>query len=159
MAKNNEPRVLVAEIRNTMAIVIDLYEKHKMFQAEELQNLGEKPITASYLADLLDTFYTCLETAFLRISHFFENELDKDRWHQDLLEKMRIEVPGLRVAVLSESSYQRLLELLRFRHFRRYYFEMKYDWDKLEYLQKKLLELEASIKKDFKHFLDFLNAL
>ena len=35
----------------------------------------------------LTNYYTCLETIFLRISKFFENNLDKDQWHQSLLEK------------------------------------------------------------------------
>ncbi len=159
MVTNSEPQILSSEIRNTLAIISDLYSKHRRFQAEEFQSLGRKPITASYLADLLDSFYTCLETTFLRISHFFENKIDKDRWHQDLLDKMRIEIPDIRVAIISGPSYQRLKELLRFRHFRRYYFEMEYDWDKLEFLQKKLLELEALLKQDLERFLEFLKEL
>ncbi len=32
---------------------------------------------------------------FLRISQFFENNLDTEKWHRDLLHKMRIEIVDL----------------------------------------------------------------
>lgn len=43
-------------------------------------------------------YYTCLETIFLRISQFFENDLPSHRWHQALLERMAMEVPEIRPA-------------------------------------------------------------
>ncbi len=159
MAENSEYKVLSGEIQNTLNIIEMLYEKYRRFLAQELKTLGKKPITAAYLADILDSFYTCLETLFLRISHYFENQLEKERWHQDLLDKMIIEIPDIRIAAISSESFGSLKELLRFRHFRRYYFEMEYDWDKLEYLQKKFVELETSVKQDLKCFYDFLKAL
>jgi Uri superfamily endonuclease len=77
---------------------------------------------ALIVAGLLDNYYTCLETVFLRISHFFENELSSDHWHSDLLEKMTIRIEGVRIPAVSESNQGNLIELLKFRHFRRYYF-------------------------------------
>ena len=159
MAGNRELEVLSGEITNTLNIIGMLYDKYKKFLIEELKSLGEKPITAAYLADILNSFYTCLETLFLRISNYFENQLENERWHQDLLDKMTIEIPDIRIAAISSESFGKLKELLRFRHFRRYYFEMEYDWDKLVYLQKKFIELERPIKRDLECFHDFLKAL
>ena len=159
MAGNSELEVLSGEITNTLNIIRVLYDKYKRFLAEEMKSLGKNPITAAYLADILNSFYTCLETLFLRISNYFENQLENERWHQDLLDKMTIEIPDIRIAAISSESFGKLKELLRFRHFRRYYFEMEYDWDKLEYLQKKFVELERPIKRDLKCFHDFLKAL
>jgi hypothetical protein len=159
MAVNSEHEVLSGEIANTLNIIGMLYDKYKRFLAEELKSLGKNPITAAYHADILNSFYTCLETLFLRISHYFENQLENERWHQDLLDKMTIEIPDIRIAAISSESFGKLKELLRFRHFRRYYFEMEYDWDKLDYLQKKFVELERPIKRDLECFHDFLKAL
>ena len=159
MAGNRELEVLSGEITNTLNIIGMLYDKYKKFLIEELKSLGEKPITAAYLADILNSFYTYLETLFLRISNYFENQLENERWHQDLLDKMTIEIPDIRIAAISSESFGKLKELLRFRHFRRYYFEMEYDWDKLVYLQKKFIELERPIKRDLECFHDFLKAL
>ena len=47
------------------------------------------------------TTYTALETLFLRVSQFFENRLAPDRWHSDLLEKMTLEVPGIRQPLIA----------------------------------------------------------
>jgi len=159
MARSEELSILTSVAKDTRALIAGLYAKLDAFQAHELAQLGRVPITASYLADLIDSIYTCLETLFLRISRFFENELESDRWHQDLLDKMRIEISGVRKAVLSDATYRRLREILRFRHFRRYYFEMDYDWDKLDFLSRKLTELRSLIATDLDKFLEFLSQL
>ncbi len=39
-----------------------------------------------------------------------------ERWHRDLLEQMGREIPGVRPAVLSAESVERLDEFLAFRH-------------------------------------------
>jgi hypothetical protein len=159
MAKSEGLSILASVAKDTKGLGADLYDKLDAFEANEPAQLGRAPITASYLADLIDSIYTCLEILFLRISRFFENELETDRRHQDLLDKMRIEVSGVRAAVLSDATFGRLGEMLRFRHFRRYYFEMDYDWDKLDFLLKKLQELRSLITGDLDGFLEFLSRL
>ena len=83
---------------------------------------------------MVENTYTALETSFLRISQFFENSLIASHWHTDLLDKMRIHIPGIRERVLSDEAHALLLELLTFRHFRRYYFDVELDWQKLDFL-------------------------
>jgi hypothetical protein len=48
------------------------------------------------LAEIIANYYTCLETIFLRVSQHFENNLAAERRHQDLLEKMTIDIDGVR---------------------------------------------------------------
>ena len=105
---------------------------------EEIVQLGKTPRSALIIAGLLENYYTCLETIFLRISQHFENRLDPARWQNDLLQKMTLEIEGVRVAALSEAAFSPLFELLKFRHFKRYYFELEYDWDRLDYLVAKV---------------------
>ena len=50
---------------------------------------------------------------------------------------MTLEIPEIRNAVISEQTFHILQEFLRFRYFKRYYVEFEYDWDKLEFLEKK----------------------
>jgi hypothetical protein len=125
------------------------------------KRLPEKPGTdeAMIIAQSLSNYYTCLETLFLRISQFFENNLEKDRWHQSLLDRMIIEVPDYRPAVISEKTHHRLVEILKFRHFTRYYFELDYDWDKLRYLTGKFHEVRTEIIKEITEFDVFLSRL
>ncbi len=47
---------------------------------------------------------------------------------------MLLEKKGVRPRVLSDESHRLLTELMRFRHFKRYYLELDYDWEKLQYL-------------------------
>jgi hypothetical protein len=47
---------------------------------------------------------------------------------------------------------------MRFRHFRRYYFELEYDWDKLDYLQKKFTALRGRIPAELGQFKAFLRS-
>ena len=86
------------------------------------------------VAQILDNTYTAVETALLRIAQSFDNSLSHERWHSDLLDKMVLPNAGIRPRVLSDESHRLLTELMRFRHFKRYYLELDYDWAKLRYL-------------------------
>jgi len=52
----------------------------------------------------------------LHLSQFFENTLEPDRWHTDLLEKMTLHIEGVRLPAVSQANYPNLLELPKFRH-------------------------------------------
>ncbi|MFI5367523.1 MAG: hypothetical protein ACHQ1F_00785 [Spirochaetia bacterium] len=86
------------------------------------------------IAQILENTYTAIETALLRISQGFDNNLSPGRWHADLLDKMILEKKGVRPRVLSDETHRLLTELMRFRHFKRYYLELDYDWEKLRFL-------------------------
>ena len=72
---------------------------------------------------------------------------------------MTIQIEGIRIPVVSESNHGNLLELLKFRHFRRYYFETEYDWDRLDFLVKKLTQAHPIVTEDLNRFLSFLRSL
>ena len=114
---------------------------------------------SALLADLIVDYYTCLETAFVRVSKFFENSLDDTKWHKNLLDNMRIRIPNLREALLSDESYALLDELRRFRHFKRYYFERRYNRERMEFLETQLRASIPLIHSDFNRFLSFLHSL
>ncbi len=48
------------------------------------------------------------------------------------------------------------LELMKFRQFKRYYFEFDYDWDKLEFLEKKYNDVRYFLNMDLDEFEAFL---
>jgi hypothetical protein len=72
---------------------------------------------------------------------------------------MRIKIDGVRAPAASEACYPALLELLKFRHFRRYYFEPEYDWDRIDFLLKKLDQAHPVALADLGRFVEFLVAL
>ena len=126
---------------------------------DEITRLGKTPVSALIIAGLLENYYTCLETIFLRISQHFENRLGSDRWQRDLLQKMTLEIKGVRVAAVSEAAFPPLLQLLQFRHFKRNYFELEYDWDRLDFLVGKLRQAHPLVTRDLQRFGRFMSAL
>jgi len=125
----------------------------------DLPLLGRTGNAAVLLAGLIENYYTCLETAFQKISQHFENHLEPARWHADLLSKMTLKIEGVRVPAISESNYGSLLELQKFRHFRRYYYELEYDWDRLDFILKKLEAAHPVALADLERFVGFLRSL
>jgi hypothetical protein len=154
----NETQVLIEEIRklrSALAKIESFYDR--TLASDDFAERSQE--CAIVIADLLAKYYTCLETLFLRVSQFFENNLYRRRWHADLLDKMTLEIPGLRNAVVADSTKANLLELLKFRHFTRYYFDIAYDWDRLLFLTKKMDDLRSPLADDLDQFLLFLNQL
>ena len=150
-----ELTALVAQHRRRLETVRDTLENAL---TDEVAQLGRTGVSALIIAGLLENYYTCLETIYLRISQHFENDLGSDRWHQDLLQKMTLEIEGVRVAAVSEEAFSPLAELLRFRHFKRYYFELEYDWDKLDLLVRKLRQAHPLVMRDLERFRRFMSA-
>jgi hypothetical protein len=72
---------------------------------------------------------------------------------------MRIEVPGVRRAVLSRETYHLLDELRRFRRFKRYYYEFDYDWRRLDYLRSVYDQVRPLIGADLQGYVDFILVL
>ena len=159
MKENELIAALVEEIRRSRIMLGKIDSFYQEFKDNDLTLLGKKRASAIVMAEIMVDFYTCLETLFLRISQFFENILEKDKWHSDLLHKMILEIEGVRKAVISDETYSILLEFLKFRHFKRYYFEFDYDWDKLEFLEKKYRQVKPLLDEDMKSFVGFLDKL
>jgi len=159
MSTHDRIQTLVARIDTTLEILERIVSQYDEFLETDFPTLGQKNTSAIVVAELLVDYYTCLETLFLRISQFFENNLSTDRWHADLLEKMTLNIDGVRIPAISPEANQALGELMRFRHFRRYYFELEYDWDKLTFLQKKLAVARTIIPQNLANFRGFLTQL
>ena len=153
-----EIKELIAEIDKTKKVLDDLYEIYN--SRKEWFFRGEKSIEkAVLLADVFVNYYTCSETLFFRISQFFENSLPKEKWHAELLRKMNLSIPDVREQVISDETCAIFDEFRKFRHFKRYYFTMDYDWDRLEYLQKKFTKLNSAFSVDLAAFEEFLQKL
>jgi len=159
MSVNETISELDARIEKTKSLLIRIGNEYDDFIRDDFPRMGRKNTSAIVLAELMVDYYTCLETCFLRISQFFENHLSDSRWHADLLEKMTLRIDGSRDAVISDTTAAGLVELMKFRHFRRYYFELEYDWDKLAYLQKVYDRVRRAVPGELSVFQTFLHVL
>lgn len=155
----NDVQLLRGELEKGLEVLLRMETYLVDFQERKLNQGNPGTDEAMVIAQAISNYYTCAETAFLRISRFFENSLPRDRWHQALLEKMTISVPDHRPKVISDQTYRCLLELLKFRHFTRYYFELDYDWEKLDYLLRKFNGVRVRLREDLADFEAFLSDL
>lgn len=134
MSRIADLRELLGEIDRFDNVSRQLLSALDHLLTKDVAVIGRTTTTGVATAGLLENFYTAVETVLVRIAQNFGNNLRPERWHSDLLQRMTVEVPGVRPAVLSEEVYSHLDELMRFRHFKRYYYHLEYDWTRLGYL-------------------------
>ena len=80
---------LIAELAQARERVETIYSKLRHARDTTLPSIGRTDDSALVVAGYLETYYTALETFFVRVSGYFENDLPQGRWHTTLLEKMR----------------------------------------------------------------------
>lgn len=156
---NSDVAVLIAQAINSLEIIKQNISFYNDFKANEYKNLGKCTISAMVLSQVFVDFYTCVETFMFRVSQEFENNLKKEQWHKDLLQKMSLLIPNIRPALLSKTTSNLLTELLQFRHFKRYYFDFDYDWEKLELIEKKYIQAKPLLIADIQNFITFLQEI
>ncbi|WP_017293681.1 ribonuclease toxin HepT-like protein [Geminocystis herdmanii] len=154
--ENDDLLVLVSEIKDSQMVLQNINELYLSYQETFADESKRDLRDAVLLAEILCNTYTCIETILFRISRKFENHLDSEEWHKELLRKMRLDIPGIRKAVLSRESYLLLDELRRFRHFKRYYYEFEYDWYRLDYLKTMYEKLVFLINQELEYYNIFL---
>lgn len=154
MKRPVDPELVIDQINLSFKALDDM----EQFLAAQGLPQGESPApdraARIVAAQILDNSYTAIETALLRISQGFDNALSHDRWHADLLDKMLLAKRGVRPRVLSDESHRLLVELMRFRHFKRYYLELDYDWSKLQYLMAVLKRCLPLVRTELAAFRD-----
>ncbi len=127
---------------------------------ERIQNGADDPIDWGGLGFTLHSAYSMLENYFLRVSKFFENDLPADRWHKPLVEKMALEIPGVRPALLAEETSKRgALELLKFRHIFRNMYGEDLDPVKTAAAQQAASELAESFSESHANFVQKLRVI
>jgi hypothetical protein len=81
----------------------------------------------------LHGLYNAFEAYFLRVAKFFENNVDDQSWHRDLLDRTSIEIPGVRPALIGDRGLsERIDELRRFRHLFRNLYKTRLNAGKLK---------------------------
>lgn len=152
--KNNDIsiEILRGHINAGLDVLATIENYLDSFLENEYEEMGRTPVTAVVVADALSRYYTAIETLFLRISQHFENSIEHDKWHSQLLERMKLTIPNIRPPAIKEETYSALRELLRFRHFSRYYVELDYDWERLDFLLRKYRYIKKALKDDITCF-------
>ncbi len=80
----------------------------------------------------LARFYTVLEKSFERVCLAFENHFDKHRdYHERLLQRMALDLPGIRPAFYPATALAALRDLKGFRHVVRHAYDLTLRTDRL----------------------------
>ncbi len=153
----SEMKTIAGEVEKTLGTLRRLFDYLSGFLSDRLPGMGKTTDSAFVVAGALENYYTAAETLFVRISQAFENSLPPDRWHTELLHKMTIHVPETRPKVISDATASLMGELMRFRHFRRYYFALDYDWRRLDALISIFRDAHTSLTTDLETFLAALS--
>jgi len=103
--------------------------------------------------------YSGFESIFKNIARTFENNIEQDTWHKSLLERISLDIEGIRPALLSEESFQCLNELRAFRHFFRNAYGVDIQKEKFKIVADKVVAIQGIFKKEISKFIDFLNQL
>lgn len=92
----------------------------------------------------LHNIYNAFENIFQSIAANFENSIeDNQRWHAELLKRMRLNVMPIRPQVINSEAFDALDELRRFRHIFRHAYAVQLDPYRLNIVLQKAKELEA----------------
>ena len=116
-------------------------------------------LDSAALGYTIHNIYNLLENYILRISKFFENSLDPLSWNRDLIEHMRLDIDGVRPALLNRDLAARIDELRSFRHVFRNIYQSELDPKPVELVQQQLNPTLASFENAHKEFLKKLKAI
>lgn len=121
---------------------------------------ADDPVDWGALGFTIQTIYGVMENYFLRVSKYFENSLPSDRWHQALVDKMALEIPGVRPALLTDPHEVRMVrEVLRFRHRLRNLYGEDLDPAKTRDIQRTVTELLAAFPRTHHGFVAKLRSI
>ena len=149
---------LVAELDSDFDLLETLKQKNERARQRVEQGSSEELDWAA-LGYTIHNIYNLLENYFLRISKFFENSLEPLSWHRDLIEHMRLDIDGVRPALLNRDLAARIDELRSFRHVFRNIYQSELDPKRVELVQQQLNPTLASFENAHKEFLKKLKAI
>lgn len=140
----------------------DLLESYETIERIYKYILGEQATFKDRVQDLnsmayhLHNLYGAHEQLFEIVANFFENQVMGNRYHADLLRRMKTEIKGVRPALISHTTYKMLDKLRRFHHFFRHAYEAELEADKVDENVQTAVELREPFRQDMESFLEKL---
>jgi hypothetical protein len=121
---------------------------------------ADDPVDWGALGFTIQSLYGVLENYFLRVSKYFENNLPSDRWHQALVDRMALEIPDVRPALLTDPGTTGMVrEVLRFRHRLRNLYGEDLDPGKTRDIQQTVTELLTAFPRVHRSFVAKLRSI
>lgn len=145
-------KIFIAEIdaqwREILKLQSSVKDKTLVLKADK----NNEDLTTS-MAYKLHNLYSAYEDMFKLTARFFENQIENiSGYHTGLINRMRIEIEGIRPRLLSEDSYRILDELRGFRHVFRHAYTYELDAERIIRLSEKAEKLRDIFSKDLEIF-------
>jgi hypothetical protein len=143
------------------AVLLGFLHNQKQISAKILEDIEatepDRSEKKSHPGYLLHNLYCSLEDLWQEVAGTFENRLeDPTRYHRELLQRMHLEIPGIRPRILNTASYQLLNELQGFRHIFRHAYDYELDAVRLRQLKDKVMAGWIGVTEDLDTFSGFL---
>ncbi|HME54933.1 MAG TPA: hypothetical protein VKM55_22195 [Candidatus Lokiarchaeia archaeon] len=159
MNEETHVRILISKLESELGKLVDINMKLIAFhesRGEEPKDELELRLYGSFLHD----FYTCVERIMREIAAGIDGEVPQgESWHSDLLEQMALEIPGVRMAILSTTTKEELHEFLRFRHVFRNVYGFELNWDKIKTLMDKYSTVYYNVESSIHELIAFLSKI
>lgn len=153
---NSNLLILINSIRRDMETIAVIYRELEQHSLTPEADQDRLIIVAYHLHNL----YNAFENIFQNVAAVFENSVDnEERWHAQLLERMRLDAMPLRPAVIDDSAHDALDELRRFRHLFRHAYTIKLDPQRLQLVMHKARALGAIYQDQLERFIAFLQVM
>ena len=153
---NEKLLVLQATLDKDQAEIARLFGEVSRYEGGTLSE-KDKAIVLGYL---LHNLYSAFENTFKTIANTFENQIrDASQWHAELLQRMAMDIPGLRPRFVPQEILDPLDELRRFRHVFRSAYMIQLDLKRVALVLEKAHELEQNYLDIFERFRFFLKKI
>ncbi len=147
--------ILEANLRMRQKLVDVIYDKITKRQ----KGYANDRIILESLAFQLHNLYCAFECLFGIVADHFENRfLDETVRNKKLLNRMKMNIAGIRPSFISEPAFVLLTELCNFRRFFRHEYQIKLEPAQIKIVLQKALALKKIYKKDVATFLARLRA-
>lgn len=107
------------------------YEKYLDMKGRSEAADAPEELVIPAIGFTVHNLYNAIENYFLRIAKFFENQIQGETWHRDLVSRMALSIEGVRPALLDRDDLRPFHELRAFRHVFRLIYDSQLDPSKL----------------------------
>ncbi|MDP3177726.1 MAG: hypothetical protein Q8M76_07470 [Spirochaetaceae bacterium] len=150
-------QTLIQELKNDFEYI---QENCRLVEKAALRSSGSSwadELDLMVVGASLHGLFNAFEAYFLRIAKFFENNVDQQSWHRDLLDRMTFEIPDVRPALITDRLLvERIDELRRFRHVFRNLYKTRLTASKLKIVYDAAHGIDRDFGAGHKNFLEWL---
>ena len=156
--KSERLRTLNAELDADMNILKGLEGKYRKAK-EKLKRIEPDELDYAGLAYTIVNIYNLMENYFLCVAKGFENTIERNRWHKDLVKRMSLEIEGVRPALLETRDIPLIDELRAFRPVFRNIYQVGLDIGKLKLVDSRMPAALRAFKSAHRRFTAVLDRL